>query len=162
MAESIYVSSTKTSQHWASVFEQMEIIASPEQVVRPMLAYAKQTILPKLNNSIAPVARNLASLLFGNPSHDAKQEERLQEFLNIAVFRLAQSSWADDKLARLVVSVAILAQQGIEKHDELAASTQALLINFTKRAIQTWSDPVFLKNGSNREKRCKLQYLCSG
>ncbi|CAO3655984.1 unnamed protein product [Mucor fragilis] len=152
--ESICSSSTRNDTRWADVFEQIEIIASPEQVIRPMLAYAKQTLLPRSNNTISSVARNVSHLLFGSPSESEKQprrKERIQEFLNMALFRLVQSSWADDKLARLVVTVAILAE-GCHSEDSMTASVQSMIVNYAKRAIQTWSDPVFLKHGSSREK----------
>ncbi|GAN04450.1 telomere length regulation protein TEL2 homolog [Mucor ambiguus] len=152
--ESIYSSSTRNDIQWANVFEQIEVIASPDQVIRPMLAYAKQTLLPKSNNTIVSVARNVSHLLFGNPSDNDKQprrKERIQEFLNMAIFRLVQSSWADDKLARLVVTIAILAE-GCHGQDNITASAQSMIVNYAKRAIQTWSDPVFLKHGSSREK----------
>lgn len=157
MIESIYSSTTKTGQLWVNVFEQMEIIASAEQIFRPMLAYAKQIILPKSNNRIFTVAKNVADLLFGNPSNIIKQqrEERIHEFLNIAIFRLVKLKWADDTLARLVVSIAILAEGGAEQ-DEVAASAQSMIVNSVKRAIQTWSDPVFIKHGSSQEKYCKF------
>lgn len=160
MVESIYSSTTRTEQYWANVFEQMEIIASPEQIFRPMLAYAKQTILPKSNNRISTVAKHIADLLFGNPSSIIKQEreERIHKFLNIAIFRLVKSKWADDKLARLVISIAILAKGGAEQ-DEMTASAQSMIVNSVKRAIQTWSDPVFIKHGSSGEKYCKFYVI---
>ena len=138
----------------------MEIIASPEQIFRPMLAYAKQTILPKSNNRISTVAKHIADLLFGNPSSIIKQEreERIHKFLNIAIFRLVKSKWADDKLARLVISIAILAKGGAEQ-DEMTASAQSMIVNSVKRAIQTWSDPVFIKHGSSGEKYCKFYVI---
>ncbi|KAL9537726.1 hypothetical protein MBANPS3_011522 [Mucor bainieri] len=154
--ESIYASSTRNDPHWASVFEQIEIIASPEQVIRPMLAYAKQTLLSIPSNTIASVARNVSHLLFGNACNNTKQprrKERIQEFLNMAIFRLVQSSWADNTLARLVVTIAILAE-GLHSEGEMTASAQSMTVNYAKRAIQTWSDPVFLKHGSSREKYC--------
>ncbi|KAL7315285.1 telomere binding protein, variant 3 [Mucor circinelloides] len=152
--ESIYSSSTRNDVHWADVLEQVEIIASPEQVIRPMLAYAKQAILPKPNNTISSVAKSVSHLLFGSPCDKDKQtqrRERIQEFLNMAIFRLVQSSWADDKLARLVVTIAILAE-GCHGENEMTASAQSMIVNYAKRAIETWSDPVFLKHGSSREK----------
>lgn len=136
--------------------EQVEIIASPEQVIRPMLAYAKQVILPKSNNTVSSVAKSVSHLLFGSPCDKDKQAqrtERIQEFLNMAIFRLVQSSWADDKLARLVVTIAILAE-GCHGENEMTASAQSMIVNYAKRAIETWSDPVFLKHGSSREKYC--------
>ncbi|KAK4513392.1 uncharacterized protein ATC70_005390 [Mucor velutinosus] len=152
--ESIYSSSTRSSPRWADVFEQIEIIASPDQVIRPVLAYAKQTLLPKFNNAISSVAKNVSHLLFGNPCNNDRQlqrKERIQGFLNMAIFRLVQSSWADDKLARLVVTVAILAEGGYGE-DTVTDSARLMIVNYAKRAIQTWSDPVFLKHGSSREK----------
>lgn len=125
-----------------------------------MLAYAKQTVLPKSNNRISTVAKDIADLLFGKPSNIVKQqrEERIHEFLNIAIFRLVKLKWADDKLARLVISIAILAEGGAEQ-DEMTASAQAIIVNSVKRAIQTWSDPVFIKHGSSQEKHCKFSVI---
>lgn len=167
--ESIYTSSTRNDPHWASVFEQLEIIASPEQVIRPMLAYAKRTLLSKPNHTIASVARNVSHLLFekacSSSSNDTQQpqrrrrKERIQEFLNMAIFRLVQSSWADDTLARLVVTIAVLAE-GCHSEDTMTDATRSMMVNYAKRAIQTWSDPVFLKHGSSREKHCKGKEVC--
>ncbi|KAI8640641.1 telomere length regulation protein-domain-containing protein, partial [Parasitella parasitica] len=157
VVESIWSSSKRTDQPWAAVFEKLEIIASPEQVFQSMLAYARQTMLSKYNNTISTVAKNLAHLLFSNRSHNTNQqrrEERIQEFLNTAIFKLAKSHWTDDQLARLVVSTAILAETGRDDTEEgkLSASAQSLVVDFAKRATQTWSDPMFIQNGSSREK----------
>jgi hypothetical protein len=48
-----------------------------------------------------------------------------------------------------------LAEGGAEQ-DEVAASAQSMIVNSVKRAIQTWSDPVFIKHGSSQEKYCKF------
>jgi hypothetical protein len=154
--KSIYIIAKASPENWPIVFTKVEMMVSPEQVTNPLLYHIKHDILPK--STIASVAKDLARVLFGEPCDDTvNREHRINEFLNTAVLRIAKSSWVDASLARLVVSTAVFAQ-GITDQ-ALSPSGNVLLSKFVKRLIQTWSDPVFIKHASSRERLCKMIFF---
>ncbi|OBZ88164.1 Telomere length regulation protein TEL2 [Choanephora cucurbitarum] len=128
--------------HWPCVFEQIELIASYEQVNRALLHYVHDHIVLPNSMSVASASKELASLLFGTES-DCK-EQRLSAFLNTAIFRLSKSSWADSLLARISISTVI--------HHLAEDRRLPFLDSIIRRVIQTWSDPVFIQHASSRER----------
>lgn len=156
--KSIYNIAKSSPDHWPTVFVKVEATVSPDKVTNPLLYHIKHDILPK--TSIASAANDLAKVLFGEPSlrgdnnGASKEHHRVNEFLNTAVLRIAKSSWADESLARLVITTVIFAE-GVTNY-QLSPSGHAVLSKFVKRPIQTWSDPVFIKHASSRERLCNL------
>lgn len=71
----------------------------------------------------------------------------INEFLDLALIRLSKSQWVDDTLARLAISTAIQAQ-GLTNMDTLVKD---ILI----KVIEIWSDKMFIKQSSSRERICK-------
>jgi hypothetical protein len=151
--KSLYTIAKQSPKNWPMVFSKIEAMASPEQVIKPLLYHIKQDVLPK--SSITLAAKDLARVLFGEQDGTrVNKEHRIHEFLNTAILRMAKSSWADDNLARLVVTTAVFAE-GVTTDQQLTCSGKNLLSEFVKRPIQTWTDPVFIKHASSRERLCK-------
>ncbi|KAI8380264.1 telomere length regulation protein-domain-containing protein [Blakeslea trispora] len=136
VVSSIYTIALQNPDRWPRICEQVELIASSEQLYRAILQYVHQAVLSE-TKSVKAASEELVSLLFGQKP----KEERLMDFLNTAIFRLSKLSWADSFLARISISTVILAKD-----------KALFLIPFVKRVIQTWSDPVFIKHASHRER----------
>lgn len=143
--ESIYNYAKKSPTYWPKVFEQVEIISSPEQVIQSLLYHVKH----KESKSITSIAKDISSILLKGAS-----EDRINTFLNVGLLKLSKSSWADDTLTRIIVS-AVVFTQPIEQ-DQVAPSIYSVLLKFAKKVIQYWADPVFIKYASSRERTCKF------
>lgn len=142
--ESIYIYAKKSPLFWPQVFEQVEIIASPEQVVQSMLYYVKH----KETKNVTSIAKDISLILVKGAT-----EERLYSFLNIGLLKLSKSSWSNDIITRIVVSAVIYTQP--IKDDQIAPSIYTILLKITTKVIQYWSDPVFIQYASSRERLCK-------
>ncbi|KAI8098324.1 telomere length regulation protein-domain-containing protein [Gilbertella persicaria] len=153
----IYTIIQSKPDHWSVVFEQAELIAPPEQMTKSILHYAHDH-MPMINTA----SQQLAQLLF---QHESKRkEQRLQSFLNTAVFKLSKCSWADKTMARISVCTVIYALEDTslaKEEKQLSTKTLLFLIHFLKRVIQTWSDPVFIKHASFRERSFMTTVLLS-
>jgi hypothetical protein len=112
-------------------------------VTKSILHHIKHDVLP--SSSINKASKELSLVLFKDNSY---RHVRIGDFLNTALLRLSKCSWADALLARLAICTAIHAQ-GID-------NSEAMIIQFSKRVIETWSDPTFIKHGSTRERTCKF------
>lgn len=141
--KSIYPSARKSPLLWPQVFEQLAIIASPDQVVQSMLYYVRQ----HQEKSVTSIAKDIASILLkGN-------EDVLNTFLNIGLLKLSKSSWADDVLTRIIVSAVVMTEP--MPNNQVAPNVYSILLKFSKKVIQYWSDPVFIQYASTRERLCK-------
>ncbi|GAA5800318.1 hypothetical protein HPULCUR_005745 [Helicostylum pulchrum] len=139
---------------WSSVLS-----PSFNQLIKAILYHVKETILPK--SSIYQVSKELSLILFSQPE---TKQLFMEEFLNTALLRLSKTAWADDRLARLAICT-VIHDQGFDSA-ELSSASSALVTKFTKRVIETWSDPTFIRHASSRERTyitatllCLVAYL---
>ncbi|KAI9477807.1 MAG: telomere length regulation protein-domain-containing protein [Benjaminiella poitrasii] len=147
--KSIYPVARSSPERWPAVFQQVGIISSFEQLTKSILQYIKQDIIPK--TSIQSASKDLAAVLFGKSTeNEYSRTRRIHDFLNTSLLRMAKSSWADEVLARLVISTLVYAE-GVHER-QLSLSAHEIIVGFVKRVIQTWSDPVFIKRASSRER----------
>ncbi|KAI7902821.1 telomere length regulation protein-domain-containing protein [Cokeromyces recurvatus] len=146
--KSIYSVARSSPEYWPILFEQIEIISSFEKITKSILQYVKQDVLPKSN--IQSVSKDLAAILFGKPMKDERRKQRINHFLNTSLLRMAKLSWADEILARLVISTVIYAE-GVYA-GQISSSAHEIIISFIKRLIQTWSDTVFIRHASFKER----------
>lgn len=102
-------------------------LSSFDTVIKSILHYA-------LTHHIR--AHQIACILF-----TSQEQTRTKDFLVCTLVRLARWSLADQTLARLATATA--------KHAGLND-----WIECTKQVIHAWSDTVFIKHASLREKRC--------
>ncbi|KAG2201441.1 hypothetical protein INT47_001490 [Mucor saturninus] len=93
-------------------------------------------------------SKELALILFKDL--EASKSLCVDDFLNTALLRLTKASWADDQLARLAICTAIHTK-GV-KDSKLSPESDALILKYTHRLIETWSDPTFVKHTSFRER----------
>ncbi|KAG2233893.1 hypothetical protein INT48_004381 [Thamnidium elegans] len=134
LIQGIYSYARMSPDIWSSV-----LAPSFNQLMKAILYHVKETVLPK--SSIYHVSKELSLILFSQP--DTKQLY-IEEFLNTALLRLSKSTWADDRLARLAICT-VIHDQGFDSA-ELSSASSALVTKFTKRVIETWSDPAFIKH----------------
>lgn len=146
MIKSIYPIARQSPNYWSIVLEPSLDILS-----RSLLHYIKVEILPEQSINIA--SKELALLLFKNL--DATKALCIDDFLDTALLRLTKASWADDRLARLAICTAIHAR-GVE-NSKLSDESDNLILKYTHRLIETWSDPTFIKYTSSRERTCKME-----
>ncbi|KAI9364186.1 telomere length regulation protein-domain-containing protein [Pilaira anomala] len=154
LIENIYTQAKKSPEIWSLV-----ISPSFNQLIKPILHYIKHTVL--MAASINQASKELARILF---SQLEATQIYLEEFLNTALLKLSKSSWADDTLARFAICT-LIHVQGLDSSGLSSASTE-WIIKYTKRLIETWSDPTFIKHASSREHNyittamlCLIAYL---
>ncbi|KAG1173268.1 hypothetical protein G6F70_005924 [Rhizopus microsporus] len=117
----------QSSDVFPAIFERMyNTLSSFDTVIKSILHYG-------LTHHIR--AHQIACILF-----TSQEQTRIKDFLMCALVRLARWSLADQTLARLATATA--------KHAGLND-----WIECTKQVIHAWSDTVFIKHASLREKR---------
>ncbi|KAI7873122.1 telomere length regulation protein-domain-containing protein [Mucor mucedo] len=155
LIKSIYPIARQSPNYWSSVLE-----LSLDQLTGPILQHVKVEILTK--QSMNSASKELALILFKDL--EASKSLCVDDFLNTALLRLTKASWADDQLARLAICTAIHTK-GV-KDSKLSPESDALILKYTHRLIETWSDPTFVKHTSFRERTyvtmailCCIAYL---
>ncbi|KAI8988408.1 telomere length regulation protein-domain-containing protein [Mycotypha africana] len=153
--ESIYpIACTHHTDLWPHVFEQVEAMTSTEQIVKPILSYVRNTIVP--NTTIKTASVQLAHILLkdtttAKTASSSTDKLRVFAFLNTSRLKLSRVTWADEILVRLIISTVIQAE-GCPNDTHLSDSAHTILLDYAKTCLKTWSDPVFIKHGTSRER----------